>query len=81
MRANILYLSTFGPTLSIISEHWPVLTSEVDPKTGQPRTLRPETALDLARELGLLHGSDDEKELAFFAREVAKVHAYWSGRE
>jgi len=45
-----LYLSTFGPTLSIISERWPVLTSEIDPKTGQPRALRPETALDLARE-------------------------------
>jgi rare lipoprotein A len=44
-----LYISTFGPTLSIISEHWPVLTSEVDPKTGQPKPLRPETALDLAR--------------------------------
>jgi hypothetical protein len=45
-----LYLSTFGPTLSVISEHWPVLTSELDPRTGQPRPLRPETALDLARE-------------------------------
>jgi len=45
-----LYLSTFGPTLSILSERWPVLTSEVDPKTGQPRPLRPEVALDLARE-------------------------------
>jgi putative DNA methylase len=45
-----LYISTFGPTLCIISEHWPVLTSQVDPKTGLPRLLRPETALDLARE-------------------------------
>lgn len=45
-----LYLSTFGPTLSILSEHWPVLTSDVDPKTGQPKPLRPELALDLARE-------------------------------
>ena len=45
-----LYISTFGPALSVISEHWPVLTSEVDEKTGQPRPLRPETALDLARE-------------------------------
>ena len=27
-----------------------MLTSEVDNKTGQPKTLRPETALDLARE-------------------------------
>jgi len=60
-----LYISTFGPTLSIISENWPVLTSEVDPKTGQPKPLRPETALDLAREevvrlrkQGLLAGRD-----------------------
>ncbi len=60
-----LYISTFGPALSIISEHWPVLTSEVDPKTGKPRSLRPETALDLAREevvrlrrQGLLLGMD-----------------------
>lgn len=45
-----LYISTFGPTLSVISEHWPVLTSEIDPKTGEPKPLRPETALDLARE-------------------------------
>jgi len=45
-----LYISTFGPVLSVISEHWPVLTSEVDERTGQPRPLRPETALDLARE-------------------------------
>ena len=65
MRGVDLYLSTFGPTLSIISEHWPVLTSEVDPQTGQPRPLRPETALDLAREevirlrkQGLLLGRD-----------------------
>ncbi len=45
-----LYISTFGPALSVISEHWPVLTSEIDPKTGHPKALRPETALDLARE-------------------------------
>jgi len=45
-----LYISTFGPVLSVISENWPVLTSEVDEKTGQPKPLRPETALDLARE-------------------------------
>jgi hypothetical protein len=50
IRGVDLYIAVFGPTLSIISEQWPVLTSEVDPKTGQPRTLRPETALDLARE-------------------------------
>ncbi len=60
-----LYISTFGPTLSIISENWPVLTSEVDSKTGQPKPLRPEIALDLAREevirlrkQGLLLGHD-----------------------
>jgi putative DNA methylase len=45
-----LYISTFGPTLSVISQNWPVLTSEIDLKTGQPRPLRPEIALDLARE-------------------------------
>jgi putative DNA methylase len=45
-----LYLSTFGPVLSVISQHWPVLTSEVDERTGEPKPLRPETALDLARE-------------------------------
>lgn len=45
-----LYISAFGPALSVISEQWPVLTSEVDPKTGQPKPLRPEVALDLARE-------------------------------
>lgn len=50
IRGVDLYISTFGPTLSVISEHWPVLTSEIDPKTGQPLPLRPDTALDLARE-------------------------------
>ena len=45
-----LYISTFGPTLSVISEQWPVLTSEIDPKTSDPLPLRPDTALDLARE-------------------------------
>ena len=60
-----LYISTFGPTLKIISENWPVLTSEVDPKTGEPKPLRPEVALNLAREEvirlrkeGLLLGRD-----------------------
>lgn len=45
-----LYIATFGPTLAILSEHWPVLTAEVDEKTGEPKPLRPEVALDLARE-------------------------------
>ena len=49
IRGVDLYISTFGPTLSIISEHWPVLTGDVDPKTGQPMPLRPDVALDLAR--------------------------------
>lgn len=60
-----LYISTFGPVLAVISAQWPVLTSEVDDKTGQPKPLRPETALDLAREevvslrkQGLLLGRD-----------------------
>ncbi|NLE61805.1 MAG: DUF1156 domain-containing protein, partial [Planctomycetes bacterium] len=44
-----LYISTFGPVLSIISENWPVLTSQTDPKTGDPMPLRPGDALDLAR--------------------------------
>jgi putative DNA methylase len=45
-----VYISAFGPALSVISEHWPVLTSELDEQTRQPKVLRPETALDLARE-------------------------------
>ncbi len=44
-----LYISTFGPVLSVISRQWPVFTSEVDPQTGEPRQLRPEEALNLAR--------------------------------
>jgi adenine-specific DNA methylase len=50
VRGVDLYISTFGPTLSVISERWPVLTSEIDERTGEPKPLRPETALDLARE-------------------------------
>ncbi len=45
-----LYISTFGPVLSIISENWPVLTSDTDPKTGDALPLKPGDALDLARE-------------------------------
>ncbi|MBN1856438.1 MAG: DUF1156 domain-containing protein [Dehalococcoidia bacterium] len=44
-----LYISTFGPVLSILSQHWPVLSSQTD-KDGKPQTLLPEVALDLARE-------------------------------
>jgi putative DNA methylase len=44
-----LLLSTYGPALSVISNHWPVLSSEADPVTGRNRPLRPEEALDTAR--------------------------------
>ena len=44
-----LYIATFGPTLAILSESWPVLTSDFDKKTGEPKPLRPDVALDLAR--------------------------------
>ena len=44
-----LYIATFGPTLAILSENWPVLTSVDDEKTGEPKALRPDVALDLAR--------------------------------
>ena len=49
IRGVDLYISTFGPALSIISERWPVLTSDTDPKTGDPIPLQPGEALDLAR--------------------------------
>jgi adenine-specific DNA methylase len=44
-----LYISTFGPVLAIISENWPVLTSESD-RHGDPVQLKPGDALDLARQ-------------------------------
>ena len=44
-----LYIATFGPTLAILSESWPVLTSHDDEETGKPIPLRPDVALDLAR--------------------------------
>lgn len=50
IRGVDLYIATFGPTLSILSESWPVLTSEVDERTGEPLPLQPGVALDLARE-------------------------------
>jgi len=50
IRGVDLYISTFGPVLSIISENWPVLTSQTDPKTGDPLPLKPGDALDLGRE-------------------------------
>lgn len=44
-----LLLSTYGPTLSVISENWPVYSSSPDEK-GRDQLLRPEDALGLARE-------------------------------
>lgn len=43
-----LLLSAYGPTLSVVSRHWPVYSSEAD-EHGRARLLRPEEALTLAR--------------------------------
>ncbi|MEU7102800.1 DUF1156 domain-containing protein [Streptomyces longwoodensis] len=44
-----LLLSTYGPTLSVISQSWPVYSSTPD-EDGRDKLLRPEDALALARE-------------------------------
>ena len=44
-----LLLSTYGPTLAVISRYWPVYSSTPD-ESGKDRLLRPEEALNLARE-------------------------------
>ena len=44
-----LLLSTYGPTLSVISKNWPVYSSTPD-ADGSDQLLRPEDALALARE-------------------------------
>ncbi|MCT1803747.1 DUF1156 domain-containing protein [Kocuria carniphila] len=44
-----LLLSTYGPTLSVISQNWPVYSSTPD-ADGRDQLLRPEDALALARE-------------------------------
>ncbi|MFG2067748.1 DUF1156 domain-containing protein [Micromonospora tulbaghiae] len=44
-----LMLSTYGPALSVISSHWPVYSSTPD-ESGRERLLRPEEALDIARQ-------------------------------
>jgi len=61
-----LTLATFGPTLGVLSRNWPVYTGELD-VDGDPQVLRPDVALDLAREevarlkkRGLLGGRDVE---------------------
>jgi adenine-specific DNA methylase len=45
-----LLLATYGPALSVISSAWPVYSSQADPETGRSRLLRPEEALNAARE-------------------------------
>lgn len=44
-----LTLATFGPVLSVLSRNWPVYSGELGPDGG-PQVLRPDVALDLARE-------------------------------
>lgn len=44
-----LLLSTYGPSLSVLSRVWPVYSSETDDE-GRSRLLRPEEALGAARE-------------------------------
>ena len=44
-----LLLSTYGPTLSVISREWPVLSSEAG-EDGRARRLKPEEALLVARQ-------------------------------
>jgi len=44
-----LTLATYGPALSVLSRHWPVYTGSVDDE-GRPIVIRPDLALDLARE-------------------------------
>lgn len=44
-----LLLATYGPALSVLSRGWPVYSSETD-ESGRSRLLRPEEALNAARE-------------------------------
>lgn len=44
-----LTVATFGPVLSVLSRSWPVYTGELDDH-GQSVIIRPDVALDLARE-------------------------------
>jgi hypothetical protein len=59
-----LTIATYGPVLSVLSARWPVYSGELD-DDGNPQVLRPDIALDLARERvatlkkrGLLGGKD-----------------------
>lgn len=49
MHGIDLTLATFGPVLSVLSQSWPVYTGELD-GDGNPELIRPDRALDLARE-------------------------------
>ena len=44
-----LTLATYGPALEVLSRRWPVYTGQLDAE-GRPELLRPDRALDLARE-------------------------------
>jgi putative DNA methylase len=44
-----LTLASFGPVLSVLSRNWPVYSGKLDVE-GDPQVLRPDVALDLARE-------------------------------
>lgn len=50
IRGVDLLLSTYGPVLSVISSAWPVYSSDAG-VDGSARLLRPEEALDVAREV------------------------------
>jgi adenine-specific DNA methylase len=64
LRGVDLTLATYGPVLSVLSQRWPVYTGELA-DDGSREVLRPDVALDLARERvatlkkrGLLAGRD-----------------------
>ncbi|MCX4763921.1 DUF1156 domain-containing protein [Streptomyces sp. NBC_01275] len=44
-----LTIATYGPVLSVLSDRWPVYTGQLDAE-GNSEVLRPDAALDLARE-------------------------------
>jgi adenine-specific DNA methylase len=49
LRGVDLTLATYGPALSVLSQRWPVYTGELA-DDGSQEVLRPDVALDLARE-------------------------------
>lgn len=80
-----LLLSTYGPTLSVISHHWPVYSSTPD-ADGRERLLRPEEALDLAREevvelrrarlVGKAANVDDVTDFVLLAWDIFKAREF-----